>query len=39
VLYSALQEQVDWCLANDRAFEIVPGGGSMAAASALIAVS
>ena len=36
-LYSALQEQVDWCLAEDRAFEIVPGVGSLAAASALLA--
>jgi precorrin-4/cobalt-precorrin-4 C11-methyltransferase len=36
-LYSALQEQVDWCLATDREFEIVPGVGSMAAASALVA--
>jgi len=26
-LYSALQEQVDWCVANDRPFEIVPGEG------------
>jgi precorrin-4/cobalt-precorrin-4 C11-methyltransferase len=33
-LYSALQEQVDWCLAHDREFEIVPGVGSLAAASA-----
>lgn len=36
-LYSALQEQVDWCLAQDREFEIVPGVGSLAAASALVA--
>ncbi|HEY4375568.1 MAG TPA: cobalt-precorrin-4/precorrin-4 C(11)-methyltransferase [Acidimicrobiales bacterium] len=36
-LYSALQEQVDWCLANDREFELVPGVGSLAAASALVA--
>ena len=36
-LYSALQEQVDWCLAHDRAFEIVPGVGSLAAASAAVA--
>ena len=35
-LYSALQEQVDWCVANDRQFEIVPGVGSLAAASALV---
>jgi precorrin-4/cobalt-precorrin-4 C11-methyltransferase len=36
-LYSALQEQVDWCLAHDREFEIVPGVGAMAAASAAVA--
>jgi precorrin-4/cobalt-precorrin-4 C11-methyltransferase len=36
-LYSALQEQVDWCLAHDREFEIVPGVGSLAAASAAVA--
>jgi precorrin-4/cobalt-precorrin-4 C11-methyltransferase len=35
-LYSAVQEQVDWCQANGRAFEIVPGVGSLAAASALV---
>ncbi len=33
-LYSAVQEQLDWCLAHDREFEIVPGVGSLAAASA-----
>jgi len=36
-LYSALQEQVDWCLAHDREFEIVPGVGALAAASAAVA--
>jgi precorrin-4/cobalt-precorrin-4 C11-methyltransferase len=36
-LYSALQEQIDWCLAHDRDFEIVPGVGSLAAASAAVA--
>jgi precorrin-4/cobalt-precorrin-4 C11-methyltransferase len=36
-LYSALQEQVDWCLAREREFEIVPGVGSLAAASAAVA--
>ena len=35
-LYSAVQEQVDWCLANGREWEMVPGVGSLAAASALI---
>jgi precorrin-4/cobalt-precorrin-4 C11-methyltransferase len=34
-LYGAVQEQVDWCRANDRAWEIVPGVSSVAAASAL----
>lgn len=36
-VYSAIQEQIDWCLAHDRAFEIVPGVGSLAAASAAVA--
>jgi precorrin-4/cobalt-precorrin-4 C11-methyltransferase len=36
-LYSAVQEQIDWCLAHDRAFEIVPGVGALAAASAAVA--
>jgi precorrin-4/cobalt-precorrin-4 C11-methyltransferase len=36
-LYSSLQEQVDWCLAHDREFEIVPGVGALAAASAAVA--
>ena len=36
-IYSAVQEQVDWCLAHDRPFEIVPGVGSLAAASAAVA--
>ncbi len=36
-IYSAVQEQVDWCLARDRDFEIVPGVGSLAAASAAVA--
>ena len=35
-LYSAVQEQVDWCLAAGRSWEIVPGVGSLAAASALV---
>jgi len=34
-LYSAVQEQLDWCEATGRAWEIVPGVGSLAAASAL----
>jgi precorrin-4/cobalt-precorrin-4 C11-methyltransferase len=35
-LYSAVQEQIDWCATHDLPFEIVPGVGSLAAASALI---
>jgi precorrin-4/cobalt-precorrin-4 C11-methyltransferase len=33
-VYSAIGEQLAWCRANDRAFEIVPGVSSMAAAAA-----
>jgi precorrin-4/cobalt-precorrin-4 C11-methyltransferase len=33
-LYSALTEQIAWCTGHDRAFEIVPGVGSLAAAAA-----
>lgn len=35
-IYSAVQEQLDWCEANGRAFELVPGVGSLAAASAAL---
>jgi precorrin-4/cobalt-precorrin-4 C11-methyltransferase len=35
-VYSAVQEQIDWCEANRRTWEIVPGVGSLAAASALL---
>ncbi len=35
-LFSAVQEQVDWCVGAGRAFEIVPGVGSLAAAAALL---
>jgi precorrin-4/cobalt-precorrin-4 C11-methyltransferase len=36
VIYGAIQEQVDWCVAHERNFEIVPGVSSLgAAASAL----
>lgn len=35
-IYSAVQEQVDWCQVNRRPFELVPGVGSLAAASAAI---
>jgi precorrin-4/cobalt-precorrin-4 C11-methyltransferase len=33
-LYSAIAEQIDWCIAHERAFEIVPGVSSLAAAAA-----
>lgn len=33
-VYSAVAEQVDWCLTHGRSFEIVPGVTSMAAAAA-----
>jgi precorrin-4/cobalt-precorrin-4 C11-methyltransferase len=33
-MYSALTEQLSWCRRHDRAFEIVPGVGSLAAAAA-----
>ena len=33
-VYSAIGEQIDWCLAHERAFEIVPGVSSLAAAAA-----
>jgi precorrin-4/cobalt-precorrin-4 C11-methyltransferase len=35
-LYGAIQEQIDWCVANERDFEIVPGVSSLAAAAAAI---
>ena len=35
-LYSAIGEQIDWCLEHERAFEIVPGVGSLAAAAAAV---
>ena len=37
-LYSALTEQIAWCTEHDRAFEIVPGVGSLAAAAAAAGV-
>lgn len=37
-LYSSLAEQLAWCAAEDRAFEIVPGVGSLAAAAAAAGV-
>ena len=35
-VYSAIGEQIDWCLEHERAFEIVPGVGSLAAAAAAV---
>ncbi len=35
-VYSAIAEQIDWCMANERAFEIVPGVGAVAATAAAI---
>jgi precorrin-4/cobalt-precorrin-4 C11-methyltransferase len=35
-IYGALGEQIEWCLASERDFEIVPGVSSLAAASAAI---
>jgi precorrin-4/cobalt-precorrin-4 C11-methyltransferase len=35
-VYGAIQEQIDWCTANGRDFEIVPGVSSLAAAAAAI---
>lgn len=35
-IYGAMQEQIDWCLDNERDFEIVPGVSSLAAAAAAV---
>ena len=35
-IYGAIGEQIDWCLANGRDFEIVPGVSSLAAAAAAV---
>ncbi|HEX3539511.1 MAG TPA: precorrin-4 C(11)-methyltransferase [Acidimicrobiales bacterium] len=35
-IYGAVQEQIDWCLAEERDFEIVPGVSSLAAAGAAV---
>ncbi len=35
-IYGAIQEQIDWCVANERSFEIVPGVSSLAAAAAAV---
>lgn len=33
-IFGAIAEQIDWCLARQRSFEIIPGVSSMAAAAA-----
>ncbi|MDQ4091595.1 MAG: cobalt-precorrin-4/precorrin-4 C(11)-methyltransferase, partial [Actinomycetota bacterium] len=33
-IYGAIGEQIDWCIAHERDFEIVPGVSSLAAAAA-----
>jgi precorrin-4/cobalt-precorrin-4 C11-methyltransferase len=35
-VYGAIQEQIDWCVAEERDFEIVPGVSSLAAAAAAL---
>jgi precorrin-4/cobalt-precorrin-4 C11-methyltransferase len=35
-VYGAIAEQIDWCRAHDRAWEIVPGVTSVSAASAIV---
>lgn len=35
-VYGAIQEQIDWCITNERDFEIVPGVTSVAAAAAAV---
>lgn len=35
-MYGAIQEQIDWCDANSRAFEVVPGVTSVSGAAAAI---
>ncbi len=35
-VYGAIQEQIDWCVAEGRDFEIVPGVTSLAAAAAAL---
>lgn len=35
-LYGAIAEQIEWCVANQRDFEIVPGVSSLAAAAAVL---
>jgi precorrin-4/cobalt-precorrin-4 C11-methyltransferase len=35
-LYGAIGEQIDWCVAHERSWEIVPGVSSVSAASAVL---
>jgi precorrin-4/cobalt-precorrin-4 C11-methyltransferase len=35
-LYGAIQEQIDWCVAESRAFEVVPGVSALGAAAAAL---
>ena len=35
-IYGAIGEQIDWCLTNQRSWEIVPGVTSVSAASAIL---
>jgi len=35
-IYGAIGEQMDWCLAQQRSFEVVPGVSSLAAAAAAL---
>jgi len=35
-VYGAIQEQIDWCTANGREFEVVPGVSSLGAAAAAL---
>ncbi len=35
-LYGAIQEQIDWCVAHRRQFEIVPGVSALAASAAAL---
>lgn len=35
-IYGAIAEQIDWCVAHERSFEVVPGIGSLAAAAAAL---
>lgn len=35
-LYGAIQEQIDWCVAEGRGYEVVPGVSSLGAAAAVL---